>query len=369
MTFSAPFLFALSASLCTALILVLTQRLHGHLTLDNQPGVQKLHTAPTPRVGGLALLVGALAGGLALSAEVQWFWWLICLSALPAFASGLLEDVTKRVGVKTRLLATVFAGMIFCTLTGYRITSVDIIGIDNLLSFWLPSFVFTAFAIGGIANAVNIIDGVNGLAAGTSIIILTGFAVVAGQVGDTIILTACLVGIGALSGFFLLNFPVGRLFLGDAGAYTAGFLLAVIAVALPQRNAELSPLIGLLALSYPVTETAVSVLRRIARKGAHPGAPDRLHLHSLIYRCRARRTARALKAPQLRNAITGLLVMGIPLLSVVLMVLVSHSSALIWVSIAFVGVVYLRFYRKAALLGPFLDTARKMRHTAKEKPS
>ena len=367
MVFSLVLFVALAASFCVALMLVFTQHFHGHLTLDSHPGVQKLHTAPTPRVGGVAVLSGALAGGFVLSGETQWLWWVICISALPAFTFGLLEDITKRVSVKARLLATVFAGMIFCTLTGYRITTVDIMGIDALLSFWVPSFLFTAFAIGGIANAINIIDGVNGLAAGTSIIILSGFAVLAGQVGDMPILGASLVGIGALSGFFLLNFPSGRLFLGDAGAYTAGFLLAVIAVALPQRNPELSPLIGLLALAYPVTETAVSVLRRLARKGAHPGAPDRLHLHSLIYRGRARRFAQAINAPQLRNAMAGLLVMGIPLISVALMVQVSHSSALIWLCIAFVGVLYVHLYRKAALLGPLIRAMRKSRPQINEK--
>jgi UDP-N-acetylmuramyl pentapeptide phosphotransferase/UDP-N-acetylglucosamine-1-phosphate transferase len=160
---------------------VVTRSFHGNFTLDNRPGVQKLHTAPTPRIGGLALLVGAVVGGAFLASGSQRLRWLICISAVPAFRTGLLEDVTKGVSVKMRLLATIFAAMVFCTLTGYWITSVDIIGIDGQLSSWVPSFVFTAFAIGGIANAMNIIDGVNGLSSGMSIIILTGFAVVAGQ--------------------------------------------------------------------------------------------------------------------------------------------------------------------------------------------
>jgi UDP-N-acetylmuramyl pentapeptide phosphotransferase/UDP-N-acetylglucosamine-1-phosphate transferase len=173
-------------------------------------------------------------GGINLPAEAQWMWWMLCLSAIPAFAFGLLEDVTKRVGVKTRLVATLFSGLIFCMLTGYQITRVDIPGLDWVFSFWLLSLLFTAFAIAGIANAINIIDGVNGLASGTSIIILSGFAIVAQQTGDMVLVGICRVSIGALSGFFLVNFPMGRLFLGDAGAYTIGFILAAVAVALPQ---------------------------------------------------------------------------------------------------------------------------------------
>lgn len=305
----------------------------------------------------MALLVGFLIGGLNLSGDAQWLWVLICISALPAFISGILEDITKRVSVKVRLLAAICAGMIFCTLTGYQITRVDVPGIDWLLSWGLFSVLFTAFAIGGIVNAVNIIDGVNGLAAGTSIIILTGFAAVSWQVGDVGIMGACLVTIGALTGFFLLNFPNGRLFLGDAGAYTIGFVLAALAVALPARNAELSPLIGLLALAYPVMETAISIIRRVARKGSHPGKPDRLHLHSLMYRSRAKRLAQAIGSPHLRNAITGLIMMGLPLLSVVLMLGAYKSTALVWMSVAVVAVTYIVIYRKVALLGPLLERA------------
>lgn len=354
MPFATAFLLSLLGSFIAASILVSTKRIHGRLTLDNHPGVQKLHSIPTPRVGGIALCVGAVIGWFYLPAQAQLLWGLICLAALPAFTFGLLEDVTKRVGVKTRLLATILSGLIFCLLTGYQITRVDIPGVDWMLGFWLPSLLFTAFAIGGIANAVNIIDGVNGLASGTSIIILSGFAIVAWQTGDMAVAGVCFVSIAALTGFFLLNFPMGRLFLGDAGAYVIGFVLAVVAVALPQRNPELSPLIGLLALSYPVIETMISVQRRTSRAGANPGQPDRLHLHSLIYRSRARRIAASIGAPQLRNGMTGLLVMALPIISSVLMVMFKGSSGLILASFVAVLVVYVIFYRKVALLPPLV---------------
>jgi UDP-N-acetylmuramyl pentapeptide phosphotransferase/UDP-N-acetylglucosamine-1-phosphate transferase len=362
------FSIALIASLLTAILIVATQRLHGQFTLDSHAGVQKLHTAPTPRIGGLALFFGALIGGIGLTGDAQWLWWMICISALPAFLFGLVEDITKRVGVRARLLATIFSGLIFCSLTGYQITTVDIPGIDGLLSLWLFSLLFTAFAIGGTANAINLIDGVNGLAAGTSIIIMTGFALIAWQLGDKAILGACLVGIGSLTGFFLLNFPKGRLFLGDAGAYATGLLLAAIAIALPQRNAEISPLIGLLALAYPVIETMVSILRRVLREGSHPGDPDRLHLHSLVYRSRAKWMANALSVPHMRNAMAGLLMMGLPLISVILMLLVSRSSLLIWASIIFVCIVYVIVYRKVALLRPLIRLSRKEGIRATENP-
>lgn len=350
MDFIIALSLSLLASLTVAVGIIMTQRLHGHLSMDNQGGVQKLHLIPTPRVGGISLAIGAVIGGFALRSDHQSLWWMICLSAIPAFAAGLIEDLTKRVGVATRLLATIFAGYIFCTISGYRIDHVNIPGVDWVLSFWIPSVLFTAFAIGGIANALNIIDGVNGLASGTAIIILSGFAVIGWTHQDMMVVAVCLVSIGALFGFFLTNFPMGRLFLGDAGAYTVGFLLAVIAVVLPARNPSLSPLIGLLALSYPVIETMVSIHRRTVRNGSNPGQPDRLHLHSLVYRSLSRRLANAINAPQMRNPMTSLIMWCFPLLTAVLSVICANSSEMILLAIVFVAMVYLRFYRRVALL-------------------
>ena len=351
MILTIAFACSLITSLSVALAIILTQRFHGHLTHDSHPGVQKLHKAPTPRVGGLALCAGALAGGLLLPEGARSLWWGMALSALPAFAFGLIEDVTKKVGVKSRLAATICSGLIFCIVSGYHLSQVGIPGLDLIFAFAPFAILFTAFAMGGIANAINLIDGVNGLASGTSIIILSGFAVVAAQAGDMQLLGVSLTLAGALGGFFLMNFPMGRIFLGDAGAYATGFVLAALAVALPARNPEISPLIGLLALSYPVTETMVSIHRRTVREGTNPGQPDRLHLHSLIYRSRARQLAELLGAPQLRNAMSGLVVMTLPLGSTALMVAFAESTPLIMAAIALVAVVYVVIYRKVALLG------------------
>lgn len=358
MAIALGFSFALIASLLASLIIVTTRRFHGRLTHDNHIGVQKLHSVPTPRIGGVAILFGAMVGGITLPSEALWLWWMICLAAIPAFASGLTEDLTKRVSVMVRLIATICSGLIFSILTDYQIYETDIPGVDWVLSIWPVAILFTAFAIGGIANAINIIDGVNGLASGTSIIILIGFALLCWQIGDVELLGICLVAIGSLIGFFVLNFPLGRIFLGDAGAYTIGFILAAIAVALPLRNSDLSPLIGLLALSYPVTETMVSIHRRTKREGTNAGQPDRLHLHSLIYRSRAQRLAQKIGMPHLRNAAAGMLTLGMPLLSSTLMVSFSHSTPAIVLSIAIVVTIYLVVYRKVALISSIKTSKR-----------
>ncbi|MFX0543388.1 MraY family glycosyltransferase [Roseovarius sp. S4756] len=351
MIYLTPAAVAFLASFVIAVLIVATEKLHGYLSHDHDPGVQKLHQKPVPRIGGLSLVIGFVAGGLALVPDAFHLWLLTCVAAVPALGSGLIEDITKRVSAKWRLLATLCAGLIFIALTGYYIDHTDVLGLDWMLAYKWFAIPFTVIVIAGVANAFNIIDGVNGLSSGTALIILTGFAAVAALEGDATILSLCLVSIGALSGFFLLNFPFGKIFLGDGGAYMTGFLLVVIALMLPLRNSELSPLIGIMALSYPIIEMLVSIRRRMVRRNAHPGKPDRLHLHSLVYRGHARRiAAQAAPLEKLRNPITAALVWPLPCIAVCLMLVSRTNSAGILVSLAIVFILYILTYRRVALM-------------------
>ena len=368
--FVGPCLFALSVTFFACLGLIATRGLHGHLTLDIRPGVQKIHDFHAPRVGGVALFAGALVGGLMMPAAGQVLWWMILASLLPSFIAGTLEDITDQVGVRLRLAATILSGLLFCLFSGLWITRVDLAWADWLLTFTPFAVLFTGFAIGGVANAFNIIDGAHGLASGTAILILSGFAVLAWQSDDAGLLACILVSIALLAGFFVLNFPYGRIFMGDAGAVMAGFLLATIAVALPQRNAEISPLVGLIALAYPVTETLVSILRRLGRKGGNPGTADRLHLHSLVYRSRARRLAARIGRPQHRNAATSVIVAALPVLTTALTIWNPESSGQTLVEVAVVVAVYLWAYRAVALVPPLFRAfrSRKPGSAAQVKP-
>lgn len=106
------------ASLLVALLLVLSQNWHGHFSMDGIAGVQKHHEHPTPRIGGVAVVLGLLAVWAFAAANVQAILGPMLLASLPAFAAGLLEDVTKKVGVVPRLLATMISGAVAWYLTG-----------------------------------------------------------------------------------------------------------------------------------------------------------------------------------------------------------------------------------------------------------
>ena len=195
------------------------------------------------------------------------------------------------------------SGALGWVITGQSITDVNVPGLDWLLGFTVVSVLFTAFAVGGVANAVNIIDGFNGLAAGTIIIILCSFALLAGARGDADLVQTSLILVAVVLGFGVLNWPWGKLFLGDGGAYFLGFAVAWLAVLLLGRHPDVSAWAPLLVCGFPFLEVIFSIIRRWRRR-ASPGDADCLHLHSLV----KRRIVRHLlphSSTLVRNSVTG----------------------------------------------------------------
>ena len=275
---------------CLGCYLLIRYR-HLHLHLSQDPvgsGPQKFHAVAAPRIGGIALLVGLLIANLVLFVTQKQFpvenFGFMLLAVLPAFSGGLVEDITKDVGVSSRLILTMLAAALGAWMLGAMLPRVDIPGLDTWLR-WSPlAFAFTVFAVGGVGNAINIIDGYNGLASGYAALALAAMAWVSAQVGDVFLLTSALTMIGALLGFLVWNYPRGLIFLGDSGAYLLGFWLAEISVLLVVRHPEVSAWFPVLLLVYPIFETLFSIARRKLWQGTSPGVPDDMHLHQLIYR-------------------------------------------------------------------------------------
>ncbi|HEX4916992.1 MAG TPA: glycosyltransferase [Limnobacter sp.] len=348
----------LVVSLLVSLLVVATKRWHGAFSMDGTAGVQKFHTTPTPRIGGVALLAGAVAAWLALpntplGLQTSHLLLLLVLGALPAFAAGLVEDLTKKVSVKTRLLATAASGLLAALVTGYWVSSVHVPGLDWLLAFAPVGIVFTAFAVAGIANSVNIIDGFNGLASGVVLLMLLTLGYIALRSDDAVIFNLALLGAAVVAGFMLVNYPKGYIFLGDAGAYSLGYFVAMLAVALVVRNPyEVSPWAMLLVCGYPFIETMFSIYRRLSRKRRHnPGAPDASHLHSLIYRRVVSRKLMPGAPAWQRNAYTSpfLWVYAfVPMLGAMFWP-ESLGMVVAWLAISFV--VYQRMYKRMVRLG------------------
>ena len=281
-------LIAFFSSLVATLLIVRYQHLHRKLSADHDlSGPQKFHERIVPRVGGLGIFMG-LSAILIYKTISQnphlLVYGSLYLSILPAFFIGLAEDLTKKIGVKVRLIITAIGAYLACYLMGSQIESVQIFGIDTLLAIQWISILFTVFAITGLANAYNIIDGFNGLASMVAIISLLAIAYVAFKVADLTVLSLAILMIGAIAGFFIWNYPRGLIFLGDGGAYLIGFYIAVLSILVVNRNPSVSPWFPLMVNAYPIFETLFTIWRRRMHQGKNPGLPDGAHFHSIIYR-------------------------------------------------------------------------------------
>jgi UDP-N-acetylmuramyl pentapeptide phosphotransferase/UDP-N-acetylglucosamine-1-phosphate transferase len=321
--------------------LVLTKSWHGRFSLDTHEGVQKFHTIPTPRIGGVALFLSVVTAWMIAGDETGVLLGMMMFAGLPAFVAGLIEDFTKRAGVRERLLATMFSGVLASLVTGYHIDHLGIAGIDVLFSFYPLAVLFTGFAVGGVANAINIIDGFNGLASGVLIICFCMFGIIAWKVGDIQLLYLCFLMMMSVFGFMLINFPFGKIFMGDGGAYFMGFMLAWTAVMLPARNPDVSPWASLMVCSYPVIETIFSMWRKSHRNGHHPGQPDKVHFHMLIYQRVSRKVFWGHDASFI-NGMTTLFIFPFAVLCSLPGVLFYFST--IWLIIIFLGFAVLYYF-------------------------
>ena len=304
------FLVSFILSVLLTLLVIKQSKLHEAALDSDLLGVQKVHAHAVPRIGGLCIFLSVIIGGmLSMWREPSIGRWilLLLLCSSVAFLGGIVEDFTKRVSPRRRLLLTMAAAAM-----GYFLLGASIERIDWIFSGWSLTYIWislplTVLAVAGIANAVNIIDGFNGLASVVTICMLLSLGYVAMQVNDMFVLVVALMVAGAIAGFLVWNYPAGLIFLGDGGAYFIGFMLAELTVLLVMRNPQVSTWYAVLLLIYPTFETLFSVYRRMFLRGQSPGIPDGVHLHSLIFRRLAqwavgRHDARALTR---RNSLTS----------------------------------------------------------------
>jgi len=280
-------LIAFTVSFIVTITILRTQNLHGSISGDlNFHGVQKFHTKAVPRIGGLAIGLGIFASITASfqQSPEEFFKVLMLICAIPTFAIGLTEDLTKKVSIKTRLLLTAFSALLVCKYLNIQVTRLDIPIIDLVFNIPMVSTLFTIFAITGLANSYNIIDGFNGLSSMVGMITLLTLGYIGFKLGDPTVVSLSFSMAAAILGFFLFNYPRGFIFLGDGGAYLIGFWIAIISILLVKNHPEVSPWFAIIVNAYPIMETLFTIYRRKFQQGKSPGHPDGLHIHSLIFR-------------------------------------------------------------------------------------
>ena len=258
-------------------------------------GVQKVHTAPTSRLGGVAIAMGYLAvlavlaclgpeQAVGLPDRAAQTLGLLLMASWPVFFGGLAEDLTHKVMPSFRLsLALLSAGLAYWLL-GVGVFKTDVFIVDALLSIPAAPFLVTLLVVAGFTQSVNIVDGFHGLASGSVIIVSCSLMLISWQCNDGLLTFLCGLALASVLGFFLLNWPHGKIFLGDAGAYLVGFWVVLLGLMLVQRNPSLSPMAPVVIAIFPLVETLFSMYRRKFIRQHPVNHPDHLHLHSLIYR-------------------------------------------------------------------------------------
>ena len=268
------FFSSLIISLAISLLIIYFSHKH-QIFIDHHETIkpQRFHTDATPRSGGIGIISG-LSLFLLSTFGIKLF-----IPTILAFLSGIFEDFHNSLSAKTRLFLQLIAAVIaIWTLNAY----IKYLGFDIYLPIWF-SYILTIFAIVGMMNAINIIDGFNGLASGIIILILISFGYIAYTQNNHEILNIICITLGSTIGFVLLNFPKGKIFLGDGGAYMLGFVVITIGIFLSNKYNSVSPWYIVAVSIYPIWEVAFSIIRKLSQKKS-PMQPDSYHFHMLVHR-------------------------------------------------------------------------------------
>lgn len=257
------------------------------LKMVDTPNHRSMHTRPIPRVGGIAIVGGFFAGCLYFYLLEHFFPqldgyvqlpepWILIGAVVMAF-TGLYDDL-RGLSAKAKLyFQCVAAAMI--VFAGFRF-NLPFISVEEwgLFGEYL-SMAITFFWIVAMINALNLLDGMDGLAAGTSVIAISSIAIALAVNGYGADLAFVTVFIGALIGFLLHNSHPASIFMGDTGSLFLGFMLATFALPITaQPSIELSYLVPVFALGLPILDTCMAIVRRlIERKGIFSADKDHIH--------------------------------------------------------------------------------------------
>jgi UDP-N-acetylmuramyl pentapeptide phosphotransferase/UDP-N-acetylglucosamine-1-phosphate transferase len=285
-------LFSLLVAFISCIVFI--RRARGHAKRYGAK-VQRFHKGDVPRVGGVAILLGLIAGwvmatlsataGDRVNTSMQVgiaVTWLVVV--LPAALGGAWEDITQDVSVTLRFGMTSLSAALACWLLDVGLTRIGVPVADAWLAATPVAGLILAFiALCGLPHAFNLIDGYNGLAGTVALLICLALVHVALANGDRQLAGVLICLVGATAGFLFWNYPRGSIFAGDGGAYLWGLVIGIGSLTLVQRHPAVSPWFPLLLVIYPVWETLFSIYRKVVR-GVSPGVADALHFHQLIYR-------------------------------------------------------------------------------------
>jgi UDP-GlcNAc:undecaprenyl-phosphate GlcNAc-1-phosphate transferase len=251
----------------------------------DKPGGRKIHDAPKPRIGGIAVAIGTLLPVL-LWAETGHHINAIMIGAWIIVLFGAADDF-KRLGWRTKFIGQILAAAVIVFYGGIKICNLGVCMPEDTLLPDIVSVPLTLLVIVGVTNAINLSDGLDGLAGGISLLMFICIGYLAyslSSITNSLFeVTLSIAVIGSIIGFLRYNTYPATVFMGDTGSQLLGFLAVTLSVCLTQNNQVISPALPLLLIGFPILDTLTVMVERISH-GRSPFAADNNHFHHKLIR-------------------------------------------------------------------------------------
>lgn len=244
----------------------------------DKPDKRKVHQKEMPRIGGVAIYIAFLVGCYVVR-PIGLYYIPILIGSFIIFFTGLVDDLYN-IRPRYKLLGQLLATAVVVIGGGLELEFVNL-PFGGELHLGMLSIPITFFWIVGITNALNLIDGLDGLAAGVSFIVLVTMASLAATMGNWFVFAMCLALIGSTSGFLVFNFYPAKIFMGDSGSLLLGFMIAVLSLLGFKNATVISFIVPMLILGVPIADTLFAIIRRV-RERKPISAPDKSHLHHCL---------------------------------------------------------------------------------------
>lgn len=265
--------------LVSILVTPLIKKLAVRIGAVDKPNSRKVHQTPMPRLGGLAIYISFLIGFLILMPESP-YKYPILIGSFIIILTGIIDDLYD-ISARWKLLGQVSAALVVI-LVGVDIDFINL-PFGGRIDFGIYTIPLTILWIVGITNAINLIDGLDGLAAGVSSIALITISGMAIIMGNVFVLSMGIIVLASTLGFLIYNFHPAKIFMGDTGAMFLGYMIAVLSLLGFKNVAVISFIVPIIILGVPISDTLFAIIRRIALKKPL-AAPDKSHLHHCILR-------------------------------------------------------------------------------------
>ena len=253
------------------------------LKIKNYNKKQKVHLEDTPRLGGAVIFI-IYFSFIILNLSERKFLLYLFISFLPLFLISIKEDLYQNTSISKRIFAMVLSCIIFFNLNKTNFPLIDMPLLYPLFSNNLFLFIFFTFSSLVLINGFNLIDGMNGILGFTAISQLISLCYISYFITDYEIFNYSILFILSIIIFLLFNFPLGKIFIGDTGAYFYGFVISILTIEFFGRYENILSWNAILLLFYPSFEMLFSFIRKIFFEKKKPFEADDLHFHSIIFK-------------------------------------------------------------------------------------